>query len=181
MSQCVLEQADSLHHFEPGVCLTCGTHVNLETSAETLNEATQNIKRLKDAIVFNQVSTDTLSFSSRSLDLLRYKLHAYNKKIAELEDNLAQAFCLVGELQHAKSHCKASMQILEKLYDLNHIVIGNELVKLASIQISLGDSATIDTIKQVDTIFSQYYGSHADIVFPQLDYLKREAIKLSVQ
>ncbi|KAK1399708.1 SET domain-containing protein [Heracleum sosnowskyi] len=181
VAQCVFEQTDSVHQFEPGVCLTCGSHVNPETSAETLNEATQNSKRLKDAIVFNQVSADTLSYSLRCLDLLRSKLHAYNKKIAELEDNLAQAFCLVGELQHAKSHCKASMQILEKLYGHNHIVIGNELVKLASIQLSLGDSATIDTTKQVDAIFSQYYGAHANIILPQLEYLKREAIKLTSQ
>ena len=60
-------------------------------------------------------------------------------------------------------------------------VIGNELVKLASIQLSLGDADTIDTIKQVDTIFLLYYGSHADIIFPQLENLKREAIKLVVQ
>ncbi|KAL8149350.1 uncharacterized protein LOC141708702 isoform X2 [Apium graveolens] len=110
VAQCVFEQTNSVHHFQPGVCLTCGSHVNLEMSAETLNEATQNSKRLKDAIVFNQVSADTLSYSLNSLDLLRSKLHAYNKKIAELEDNLAQAFCVVGELQHARSHCKASMQ-----------------------------------------------------------------------
>lgn len=181
MAQCVFEQTDIVHHFKPGVCLTCGSHVNLETTAKTLNEATQNSKRLKDAIVFNQVSADDLSYSLKALNLFRSKLHAYNKKIAELEDNLAQAFCLVGELQHAKSHCKASMQILEKLYDLNHIVIGNELVKLASIQLSLGDAAIIDTIEQVDAIYSLYYGSHANIIFPQLEYLRREAIKLTAQ
>ncbi|XP_017253346.1 uncharacterized protein LOC108223538 isoform X2 [Daucus carota subsp. sativus] len=111
VAQCVFEQTDFVHDIKPGVCLTCGSRVNLEKLAETLNEATQNSKRLKDAIVFNQVSADTISYSLRSLDLLRSKLHAYNKKIAELEDNLAQAFCLLGELQHAKSHCKASMQI----------------------------------------------------------------------
>lgn len=181
MAQCVFEQTDFVHHFVPEVCLTCGSHVNLETSTETLNEAIRSSERLKDAIVLNQVSADTLSYSLRSLDLLRSKLHAYNKKIAELEDNLAQGFCLVGELQQAKSHCKASMQILEKLYDPKHIVIGNELVKLASIQLSLGDSAIIDTIEQVDAIFSQYYGAHANIILPQLEYLKREAIKLTAQ
>lgn len=73
------------------------------------------------------------------------------------------------------------MQILGKLYDHNHIVIGNELVKLASIQLLLGDSAIIDTIEQVDEIFSLYYGSHANIILPQLEHLKREAIKLTAQ
>lgn len=40
--------------------------------------------RLKDAIVSNEVSTDTLSYAFGCLDLLRSTLHAYNKKIAEV-------------------------------------------------------------------------------------------------
>ncbi|KAL6509635.1 hypothetical protein OROGR_022945 [Orobanche gracilis] len=39
------------HHYEPGVCLTCGSHVNLEMSAEALNEATQNSKRIVGDLV----------------------------------------------------------------------------------------------------------------------------------
>lgn len=96
------------------------------------------------------------------------------------------SFCLLCSIKiyiaySATCGSLLNLQILEKLYDPNHIVIGNELVKLASIQLSLGDSATIDTIEQVDAIFSQYYGSHANIILPQLEYLKREAIKLTAQ
>lgn len=66
-------------------------------------------------------------------------------------------------------------QILEKLYPPNHIVIGHELVKLASIQLSLGDCTAVDNINRLNEIFSCYYGSHADLIFPNLQYLSREA------
>lgn len=178
VAQHLFEQTDCAHQFEPGYCLTCGSSFDLETSARVLNKAGKNIRRLKDAIVSNEVSTDTLSYAFGCLDLLRSTLHAYNKKIAELEDDLAQAFCLAGELQLAKDHCKASIKILEKLYDLNHIVIGNEMVKLTSIQLALREAAAIDSINRMDAIFSQYYGSHTNIIFPHLQCLKREAFKL---
>ncbi|KAH0979521.1 hypothetical protein GBA52_006698 [Prunus armeniaca] len=51
----------------------------------------------------------------------------------QAEDNLAQAFCSVRELQPAREHCKASIEILEKL---------------SSIQLSLGDCAAVDSINQ---------------------------------
>ncbi|KAL6499089.1 hypothetical protein OROGR_028110 [Orobanche gracilis] len=44
-------QTDFDHHYEPGVCLTCGSHVNLEMSAEALNEATKNSKRIVGDLV----------------------------------------------------------------------------------------------------------------------------------
>ncbi|KAI3870266.1 hypothetical protein MKX03_029655, partial [Papaver bracteatum] len=69
--------------------------------------------------------------------------------------------------------------ILEKLYNPNHIVIGNELVKLASLQQCLGDNTSaLDSINRLDAIFSLYYGSHAAKVVPYLNSLKREASKL---
>lgn len=59
---------------------------------------------------------------------------------------------------------------------MDHIVIGNELVKLTSIHLSLGDCAgALEGIKRVDTIFSRYYGSHVDVIFPHLKSLKVEA------
>lgn len=63
-------------------------------------------------------------------------------------------------------------QILENLYDPNHIAIGNELIKLASLQISVGDSAASDSMSKITTIFSRYYGSHADDIYPFLRHLK---------
>ncbi|ONI27940.1 hypothetical protein PRUPE_1G112400 [Prunus persica] len=64
------------------------------------------------------------------------------------------------ELQPAMEHCKASIEILEKLYNPNHIVIGYELVKLSSIQLSLGECAAVDSINRPCDIFSCYYGSY---------------------
>ncbi|KAH0979292.1 hypothetical protein GBA52_006469 [Prunus armeniaca] len=63
--------------------------------------------------------------------------------------------------------------ILEKLYNPNHIVIGYELVKLSSIQLSLGDSGAVDSINRLCDIFSCYYGSHTYKIFPYLQFLKR--------
>lgn len=68
--------------------------------------------------------------------------------------------------------------MLKKLYHKNHIAVGNELVKLASLQLSLYDfeSATYN-IKQLEAITSCYYGSHATILFPYLDGLRTQLNK----
>lgn len=71
-----------------------------------------------------------------------------------------------------------SLQILEVLYDPNHIAIGNELLKLASILLSLGDCTAADSIARVVAIFSRYYGSHANLIFPHLQFLKKEVGRL---
>ncbi|CAB4301565.1 unnamed protein product [Prunus armeniaca] len=98
---------------------------------------------------------------------------AHHMQINRAEDHLAQAFCSVRELQPAREHCKASIEILEKLYNPNHIVIGYELVKLSSIQLSLGDCAAVDSINRPCDIFSCYYGSHTYKIFPYLQFLRR--------
>uniref|UniRef100_A0A5B7BBN2 Putative SET and MYND domain-containing protein 4 isoform X1 n=1 Tax=Davidia involucrata TaxID=16924 RepID=A0A5B7BBN2_DAVIN len=174
----VFEEIGHTHQIELGYCLNCGSYRDLEASHATVNEAGIYIRRLQDAIVSNEVQANTLSDALRSLDLLRSTLHAYHKKIAEVEDNLAHAFCMVGKLQPAMDHCKASIEILEKLYDPNHIVIGNELVKLSSIQRTLDECTAKETINRVAAIVSRYYGSQADMIFPYLQSLKREAHKL---
>ncbi|XP_059627848.1 uncharacterized protein LOC132270675 isoform X2 [Cornus florida] len=174
----VFEEINHTHQIEPGYCLNCGSYRDLEASSARVNEAEIYIRRLHDAIISNEVPANKLLDALRSLDMLRSTLHAYNKKVAQVEDNIAQAFCLVGELQPAMDHCKASIEILEKLHDPNHIVIGNELVKLSSIQLCMGDSAAMENINRVGSIFFRYYGSHSDIIFPYLQYLKTEAHKL---
>lgn len=73
------------------------------------------------------------------------------------------------------------LQILEKLYDTDDIVIAYELVKLSSIQLSLGDGTAVESISRIDDIFSRYYGLHADLVFPYLQYLRREVEKFSMK
>ncbi|KAI4306992.1 hypothetical protein L6164_030226 [Bauhinia variegata] len=167
-------QNNESNHVRPGCCLKCGSYCNLESSRTTVNKAWKCIERLQDAIVSKELSKTTISDALKSLHLLRSKLHAYNRRIAEAEDNLAQAFSLVGELQLAKDHCKASIQILEKLYDPDDIVIAYELVKLCSIQLSLGDSRVADSINRMSDICSRYYGPHANLVFPHLLDLGRE-------
>ncbi|XP_042492163.1 histone-lysine N-methyltransferase SMYD3 isoform X7 [Macadamia integrifolia] len=139
-----------------------------------LSDLVVNAFRLRDAIDSKQVSINALSDVLRSLDLLRSTIHSYNKEIAEAEDIIAEAFCSLGEFQAAIDHCKASIEILEKLYTANHIVIGNELVKLASIQLSMGESTVVETIDRLEKIFSMHYGPHATSIFPYLQTLKGE-------
>ncbi|KAK2444714.1 SET and MYND domain-containing protein [Trifolium repens] len=167
-------QNDASIHIQPGYCLKCGSYCDLEASRATVDKALICIKRLQDAILSKEITSTSISDALRSLHLLRSNLHAYNKVIAEAEDNLAQAFCLVGELQLSADHCKASIQILEKLYDPDDIVIAYELVKLSSVQLSLGDDSAVDSISRIGAIFSCYYGLHADLVFPHLQYLRKE-------
>lgn len=172
------ERTSGSLHFEPGYCLNCGSYRDLSSSHETVNKNRVYIRRLQDELVSGRISSTTLSDAIRSLGFLRLTLHAYNKGIAEVEDNLAQAYCFVGEFQSAMEHCKASIKILEKLYDPSHIVIGYELVKLSSIQLVLGDSSAVDNINRLSAIFSRYYGSHTDLISPCLQTLKREASRL---
>lgn len=166
-------QINSLFHINPGLCLKCCSYHDLESSSAAANKAWIIIRRLQDAIVSKDVSSTILVDALSSLGVLRSTFHAYNRSIAEAEDNLAQVFCFIGELQPAMEHCKASIEILEKLYNPNHIVIGYELVKLSSIQLSLGDSGAVDSINRLCDIFSCYYGSHTYKIFPYLQFLKR--------
>ncbi|XP_062092271.1 uncharacterized protein LOC133798096 isoform X2 [Humulus lupulus] len=170
--------SNNLSNMNPGFCLKCDSYRDLESSRSAVNKGWKCIRRLQDAIVSEDISSSKLSDASRSLHLLKSILHAYNRSIAEVEDILAQAFCLVGDLQPAKEHCKASIEILEKLYPRNHIVIGHELVKLSSIQLALRDSTATETINQLVEIFSCYYGKHADIIFPPLQFFRKETQKI---
>ncbi|KAK7282465.1 hypothetical protein RIF29_11271 [Crotalaria pallida] len=174
-------QNDASIPVQPGYCLKCGSYCDLESSHAAVGKALICIKRLQDAIPLKEISKTTLTDALRSLHLLRSKLHAYNKLIAEVEDNLAQAFCLLGELKLSMDHCKASIKILEKLYDHDDIVIAYELVKFSSIQLSLGDGGAVDSISRIADIFSRYYGLHADLVFPYLRYLMGENENFSVK
>ncbi|XP_014522619.1 SET and MYND domain-containing protein 4 [Vigna radiata var. radiata] len=177
----VFKQNGAHIHGQPGYCLKCGSYCDLESSHAAVSEALICIKRLQDAKSSKEISSITISDALMSLQSIRLNLHAYNKLIAEAEDSIAQAFCLVGELQLSVDHCKASIQILEKLYDTDDIVIAYELVKLSSIQLSLDDSTAMESINRIDDIFSRYYGRHADLVFPYLQYLRGEIEKFSVK
>ncbi|XP_021601179.1 SET and MYND domain-containing protein 4 isoform X5 [Manihot esculenta] len=174
-----LELTNNSFNVQSGSCLNCGSNCDLEASDKARRKALICMKRLQDAIVSKEISTTILSDASRALGVLRSILHGYNKHIAEAEDNLAQAFSLVGDFRSARDHCKASIKILEMLYGSDHIAVGHELIKLSTIQLSLGDPSAADTINRLGLIFLRYYGSHADFIFPYLQTLKREANNLT--
>ncbi|KAJ6708519.1 TETRATRICOPEPTIDE REPEAT (TPR)-LIKE SUPERFAMILY PROTEIN [Salix viminalis] len=175
MASLVLKFNNSTLQIHPGFCLHCGSHRDLDTSREAINKAWSYIKRLQEAIISKYISGTTLLDASRALGILRSTLHAYNKSVAEAEDNLAQAFCLVRDFHSAREHCQESIKILQTLYDPDHIVIGYEMVKLASIQLSLDDPAAVDSINHLGVIFARYFGPHVDFIAPYQQFLKRVA------
>lgn len=71
-----------------------------------------------------------------------------------------------------------NFQILEKLYGPDHIAIGHELLKLASIQLAMGDPSAVEILDRAEAIFSLYYGCHANTIFPHLQCHKIQAREL---
>ncbi|KAL5720719.1 hypothetical protein ACHQM5_013360 [Ranunculus cassubicifolius] len=176
----LFEKQDGSSHIDSTHCLNCGLYRDLELLRLKSKKAQSCIKRLKDTYLCGEIPPEVLSEALKAIHLLRSTLHAYNKDLAQAEDSLAEAFCFTGDFQKAMHHCKASLQILERLYNPKHIVIGNELVKLASIQLSLGDGPNaIESVNQADTIFGLYYGSdHVPRICPYLECLKNQAKKV---
>ncbi|KAL3653368.1 hypothetical protein CASFOL_003049 [Castilleja foliolosa] len=172
----VFENTDYSHCFKPSHCLSCGSFCDLQTSEKKIAEADIYIQRLQDAVASgDEITANLITDALDYMNILITVLHPFNKRIAKVEDNIAQAFCLIGDPQAALDHCRASIEILEMLYGENHIVVANELIKLASIRHSMGQkSGASDTGRMVE-IFYRYYGSHADVIFPHLRYLKSKA------
>ncbi|RAL52269.1 hypothetical protein DM860_016118 [Cuscuta australis] len=166
------------YHLNPQHCLNCGSYCDLEAASAAISKAQSCLRRLQDAISSSNVPAEVLSNALKVSNLLRSTLHPCNKRIAEVEDNIAQAMCLVGDPRAAVDHCIVSIKILEKLYDPNHIVIGYELVKLGTIQMQLGDCNAAITIKRASDIFSWHFGSYLDIIFPYLQHVRLEADSL---
>ncbi|KAK8620838.1 hypothetical protein V6N13_067299 [Hibiscus sabdariffa] len=174
-----LDQTHSSLHIDPGYCLKCGSYCNFSSRSEDVKKAWIDLRRLQDSIASKDMCSTRLPDALRSLGLLRSILHAYNKGVAEAEDIVAKAFCFIGDFQPARDHCKSSIEILEMLYGPNHIAIGNELVKLSSIQLAMGDSAAVDNINRASEIFCKYYGPDAPTIFPYLLVLERERCRVS--
>lgn len=162
---------------EAGHCLNCGSYRDIHASRKTISEAETYIGRLQDTVAGSEVPISTITDAIKYVDVLKTFLHPFNKKVAEAEDNIAQALYLAGDLQAAVDHCQASIEILEKLYGKDHIVIANELIKLVSIQLSMGHESAAENANPLVKIFSKYYGSHADVIFPHLTYLKKNVCK----
>lgn len=73
------------------------------------------------------------------------------------------------------------MQILEKLYHPRHIIIAHELIKLVSIELSMGDGASAAAaFARADAIFSLYYGPDVKRILPYVDALRRTVSERSV-
>ncbi|MBA0782366.1 hypothetical protein Gotri_000258 [Gossypium trilobum] len=195
VAQISLDQTQSSFHVDSGYCLKCGSYCNFASRSKEVRKAWTDFRRytrstyvlpiacslldrLQDSIASKDTCSTNLPDALRSLGLLRSILHAYNKGIAEAEDILAKAFCFIGDFEPARDHCKASIEILEKLYGPNHIAIGYELAKLASIQLALGDCTAVYNINRLSAIFSTYYGPHAGIIFPYLLVLERERSRI---
>ncbi|CAA0834501.1 Tetratricopeptide repeat (TPR)-like superfamily protein [Striga hermonthica] len=172
----MFEQSDYWRCFKPGHCLSCGSFCDIQASQRKITGGDVYVRRLQDTVASgDQITTNLITDALKYIDILKAVLHPFNKRVAEVEDNIAQAFCLVGELRAALDHCQASIEILEMLYGENHIVVGNELIKLASIRHSMGDKMDEKDTSRMVQIFSRYYGSHTDIIFPHLRYLKSGA------
>ncbi|CAN8290187.1 unnamed protein product [Cochlearia groenlandica] len=168
----------SFLHIEPEICLKCGSRCDVENSHVEVNKAWNQLRRVEELMNSGSANVSVLSECLRSIAVLRTFLHMYNKDIADAEDKVAQACYFAGELRGARKHCEASIKILKKLYENEHVVIGNEMVKLASIQLATGDSnGAWDTTKRLSQIFSKYYGSHAETLVSYLPCLKQEAAK----
>ncbi|XP_021900001.1 SET and MYND domain-containing protein 4 isoform X3 [Carica papaya] len=114
VAELLLERKKGSLRVTPGSCLKCGNYRDLKYSHAAVEKALIYIERLQDSVLSCEISVTTLSDALRSLDVLKSVLHACSKGIAEVEDNIAQASCLLGDLQAARKHCKASIEIQEK-------------------------------------------------------------------
>ncbi|CAF2098822.1 unnamed protein product [Brassica napus] len=176
-SSLLIKPSGSLH-IKADKCLKCGSRCEVENSHAEVNKAWNHLRRVEELMNSGRANISVLSDCLRSIAVLRTSLHMYNKDIADAEDKVAQACYLAGEMKGAREHCEASIKILKRLYGDEHVVIGNELVKLASIQLASGDSSGAwETTKRLSQIFSKYYGSHAETLFSYLSCLKLEAAK----
>ncbi|CAD5174787.1 unnamed protein product [Musa acuminata subsp. malaccensis] len=180
VARMLLHERGANSHIAAGHCMSCGSCCDLECSTAGSKSSLANIQRLKDSLDSDQIPDAFVSEMLSSLSHLRSVRHPYSKIVAEADDNVAEAFVRIGELKLAVQHCVASIEILEKLYGSNHIVMGHELMKLASIQLCTGDrTATLSSIDRVESIFLLYYGSHVDRIFPHLKVLRTEAERLA--
>ncbi|KAF8116368.1 hypothetical protein N665_0019s0046 [Sinapis alba] len=186
----LLTKPSSSLYIEADKCLKCGSRCEVENSHVEVNKAWNHLRRYQvltssfntwisrdcrvgELMISGCANISVLSDCIRSIAVLRTSLHMYNKVIADAEDKVDQACYLAGEMKGAREHCEASIKILKRLYGNEHVVIGNEMVKLASIN----SSGAWETTKRLSQIFSKYYGSHAETRFSYFSCLKLEDAK----
>ncbi|CAN6293007.1 unnamed protein product [Urochloa humidicola] len=158
-------------NIDPGCCMNCRSRIDVSSAVVTSHREALKIDRLKEITLLNKALIPEALQSLKQLKKLR---HLYSKALAQAEDTIAEAFAKVGDQEQAQKHCKASIQILEKLYHPKHIAIAHELIKLVSVLLSLGDRASaVATFARAEAIFSLYYGSHMEKILAYLGTLKR--------
>ncbi|PVH31633.1 hypothetical protein PAHAL_9G195700 [Panicum hallii] len=158
-------------NIDPGCCMNCRSHIEVSSAAATSHREASKINRLKEITLLDKTLIPEALQSLKQLKKLR---HPYSKVLAQAQDTIAEAFVKVGDQEQAQKHCKASIQILEKVYHPKHITIAHELIKLVSILLSLGDGASAAaTFARAEAIFSLYYGSHMEKILAYMGTLKR--------
>ncbi|KAK8936401.1 hypothetical protein KSP39_PZI013025 [Platanthera zijinensis] len=170
----------NLQEIGPGYCLSCLTFLDL---ASTTNYSSRliDIDRLKGLIVSSPGKHCLISNILKSLDDLKLVRHPYSKVVSQAEDSVGEAFAMIGQLEPARQHCQESIKILERLYHTNHIAVAHEWMKLASIQLSLGNHAdALYGVMRAETIFSLYYGFHVAKIFTFVEDLKKEARRIQL-
>ncbi|XP_044449373.1 uncharacterized protein [Triticum aestivum] len=159
---------------DPGYCMSCRSQINLSSAVATSEKAASKINRFKELAVIDGISEIPITDALQSLQQIKKLRHPYSKALAQAEDAIAEAFAKIGDQEQARKHCEASIMILKKLYHPKHIAIAHELIKLVSIELSLGDRASAAaTFAQAKAIFSLYYGPDVERILPYVDALKR--------
>ncbi|XP_006662498.1 SET and MYND domain-containing protein 4 [Oryza brachyantha] len=167
-------KTDAILNIDPGFCLSCRSRLDLSSSVAMSDRAISKINRLKELPSLDHAPEFLIAEALRSLEQIKKFRHPYSKALAQAQDTIAEAFAKVGDQEQARKHCKASIEILEKLYHTKHIIIAHELIKLVSIELSMGDSASAAaSFAQAEAIFSLYYGPDVKKIFPYVDVLRR--------
>lgn len=174
VGQAFFRNSDVILNIDPGCCMSCRSQLDLSSAVATSYRAASKIHRLKELTVLDEVAEVLITKALQSLEQIKKLRHPYSKALAQAEDTIAEAFAKVGDQEEARKHCEASVKILEKLYHPKHIIIAHELIKLVSIELSLGDSASAAAaFARAEAIFSLYYGPDVKKILPYVDALRR--------
>ncbi|KAG8092200.1 hypothetical protein GUJ93_ZPchr0012g19186 [Zizania palustris] len=167
-------KSDAILNIDPAFCMSCRSQLDLSFAVALSNRATSKIYRLKELTALDNVPEVLIAEALQSLEQIKKLRHPYSKALAQVEDTMAEAFAKVGDQEQARKHCEASIKILEKLYHPNHIIIAHELIKLVSIDLSLGDGAsTSAALARAEAIFLLYYGPDVKRILPYVGVLRR--------
>ncbi|KAL5225040.1 hypothetical protein ABZP36_011679 [Zizania latifolia] len=174
-------KSDAILNVDPAFCMSCRSQLDLSFAAAMSDRATSKINRLKELTALDNVPEVLIAEALQSLEQIKKLRHPYSKALAQVEDTIAEAFAKVGDQEQARKHCEASIKILEKLYHPNHIIIAHELIKLVSIDLSLGDGASASAaLARAEAIFLLYYGPDVKRILPYVDVLRRTVSERSI-